>query len=58
MTVIKGQMHELELADRCEYCYNGEEAFLKFKQIVLEATSNESGWSAAIMPVCLLLLDF
>jgi CheY-like chemotaxis protein len=58
MEVIKSQIREEGLLDRCEFCFNGQEAIEKAQKVIIEAIDSETGWSASIMPVCLMLLDF
>jgi hypothetical protein len=58
MQVIKSQIAEHGLLDNCEFCFNGEEAFIKAKEIIINSLdqplSNERNKD---LPVCLLLLD-
>jgi hypothetical protein len=42
MQVLKSQIAEHGLVEQCEFCFNGEEAFLKAKEIIIDSVYNPS----------------
>jgi hypothetical protein len=58
MQVLKSQIAVHELLDKCEFCFNGEEAFIKAKEIIMTSLDQPNlNERESKMPVCLLLLD-
>ena len=60
LQVLKSQLAEegQGIIDRCDFCFNGQEAIDQAKKVMTDGVDAETGWSASIMPVCLMLLDF